>query len=64
MQTSSVVVTPFGRQTNGHFGHRRPFRALHWTVREWARGENLVATFSLALLVMTVLVLIYQSIAI
>jgi hypothetical protein len=44
--------------------HQTFLRNLHAHFRGWGRRENLVATFSLALLVTTVLVLFYQAMAI
>jgi hypothetical protein len=63
MQATSVVYRS-GREMNGHRRHRTLSRRLHSIIRGWSRSENVVASFSLAALVITVLVLVYQAMTI
>jgi hypothetical protein len=45
--------------------HRRSaLRKLHANLRGWARSENVVASFSLAVVVTIVLALLYQALTI
>lgn len=62
MQTSSVVNRHFRQEKIGDVRSRLVARVRHSKFRVWRRSENLVASFSLAVLVTTVLVLIYQAI--
>jgi hypothetical protein len=52
--------TVFHPQTH----HRSPVRDLDAHLRGWSRSENLLATFSLAVLVSSVLALLYQAMAV
>jgi hypothetical protein len=61
MQTSSVVNRHFRQEKMGD-ARLGVARARHSKFRVWSRSENVVASFSLAVLVTTVLVLIYQAI--
>jgi hypothetical protein len=63
MQTSSVVNSHFRQEEIGDVRPRVMGRTPHSKFRVWRRSENVVAAFSLAVLVTTVLVLIYQAIA-
>jgi hypothetical protein len=63
MQTSSVVNRHFRQDKIGDVHPRAVERSRHSKFRVWARSENVVAAFSLAVLVTTVLDLIYQAIA-
>jgi hypothetical protein len=63
MQTTSVIYRS-DREMNGHRRHRTLSRRLHSMMRQLTRSENVVATFSLAALVITVLVLVYQAMTI
>ncbi len=47
-----------------HSHHHTLLRDLHAHLRGWSRWENLVASFSLGVIVLTVLALLYQSMAI
>lgn len=62
MQTSSVINRYFRQEKMGDVRSRVVGRARHSKLGMWRRSENLVASFSLAALVTTVLVLIYQAI--
>jgi hypothetical protein len=61
MQTSSVVNRHFRQAMTGD-ARVGVARTRHSKFRVWRRSENVVAAFSLAVLVTTVLVLIYQAI--
>jgi len=64
MHTSSLVSRPFERESNGHLRGRAASPRLHSSAKDWFHIEDVVATFSLVALVMTVLVLVYQAMAI
>jgi hypothetical protein len=59
-----LVGRPLERERNGHLRGWAANRRLHSKAKDWFRSEDLVATFSLVALAMTVLVLIYQAMAI
>jgi hypothetical protein len=63
MQTSSVVNGHFRQEKIGDARPRAAGRRRHSKFRVWHRSEDVVAAFSLAVLVITVLALIYQAIA-
>jgi len=63
MQTSSVVNRHFRLEEVDNVRGRAVGRVRHSKFKVWCRSENVVATFSLAVLVTTVLDLIYQAIA-
>jgi hypothetical protein len=62
MQTSSVLNRHFRQEKMSDALPRAAVRARHSKFGVWARSENVVAAVSLAVLVTTVLVLIYQSV--
>ena len=63
MPTSSVVNRHLRQEKISDVRPRAEDRARHSKFKVWARSENVVAAFSLAVLVITVLVLIYQAMA-
>jgi hypothetical protein len=51
----------FGHVQHSHVHHRSFLRILQAHLRGWSRNENIVATFSLAFIVTTVLILLSRS---
>ena len=62
MHSPTLVGRSLNSYHNGHHLHHSRLRELHAHLRGWARPENLVASFSLGLLVLTVLALACQAI--
>ncbi len=64
MHAPTLVHRPFAQQHEDHPRHRSALRNLHAHLRGWQRSENLLASLSLAAIVLIVLVLLYQAMAI
>jgi hypothetical protein len=64
MHAPTLIRRAFAQQHEEHLRHRSTLRNLHAHLRGWARGENLVASLSLAAIVLIVLALVYQAMAI
>jgi hypothetical protein len=64
MHAPSLMQRPVFQRSEQRPHHHSILRKLHAHLRGWARSENLMASFSLALLVTIVLVLVYQAMAI
>jgi hypothetical protein len=62
MHSPTLAGRPLASHHNGHRLHHSPLRDLHAHLRGWARPENLVASCSLGLLVLTVLALLFQAV--
>lgn len=64
MHAPTLIHSSLPQQHDERPLHRSALGDLHAHLRGWARGENLVASLSLAAIVLIVLVLVYQAMAI
>lgn len=62
MHAPTLTNQRLDQSRRGHVHHRSFLRNLHAHLRGWSRNENIVATFSLVVLVTTVLILLSQAI--